>query len=69
MWPTIVYQAANGRRFVDDQIGMYVPAAYDTVAIGDVLDKSSGSTIVTVIKQGYTIAIDTAKDARRSWCQ
>ena len=69
MWPTIVYETFDGKKRLNSQISMYVPAVFDTLEIGDMLDKSSGSTMVTVTKRGHIIELDTAKETRTVWCQ
>ena len=69
MWPTIVYKTIDGQNGLDNRTAMYVPEVFDTIDIGDILDKSAGETIVTVTKRGQTIKLDTAKETRRIWCQ
>jgi len=69
MWPTIVYETIDGKKGFSNQIGMYVPAVFDTLEIGDMLDKSSGSTMVTLTKRGRVIELDTAKETRTVWCK
>ncbi len=66
--PIIEYRTVTGKRGFSD-IGRYIPAAYDTLEIGDILNKDSGSTMVTVTKKGLVIELDTAKETRRVWCQ
>jgi hypothetical protein len=69
MTPTITYQTITGKKGLDNQTAMYIPAVYDTIEVGDILDKDPGSTIVTVTKRGSIIELDTAKETRRIWCQ
>ena len=69
MWPTIIYQTMDGKKGLDNQTAMYVPSVFDTLEVGDILDKSSGSTMVTVTKRGQIIKLDTAKETRRIWCK
>jgi hypothetical protein len=69
MRPIIVYQTFNGRRGSDDQIGIWIPDAYNIIEIGDEINKSSGSSGVTITKKGREIKFDTTRTTRRNWCR
>lgn len=65
MWPTIHYTTVTGKKLFDDQIGNYLRLVYDTIEVGDMIDKDSGSSKVTVTKAGNVIIFETKEE---DWC-
>lgn len=65
MWPTIHYTTITGKGRLDNRIGNYLPVVYDTIEVGDLIDKDSGSSKVTVTKAGNVITFETKKE---DWC-
>jgi hypothetical protein len=65
MLPTINYTTITGKKGFDNRIGNYLPDVYDTLEVGDLLNKDIGSSTVTVTKRGKPITFETN---REDWC-
>jgi hypothetical protein len=68
MRPIIRYKTVSGKPGIDDQIGTWLPDAYDSIKIGDEISKTSGTTFLILTRDGREIKFDTTSSTRENWC-
>ena len=68
MRPIIRYKTVTGKSGLDDQLGTWLPDAYDSIEIGDEISKTSGNTFLILTRDGKEIKFDTIRSTRDNWC-